>query len=216
MPRVKGTRPNPGTSRSTSSPSKTVYGLRGSSGERAPHLETRCKQPRVNLGREREAESRLLWLRAALSLKIHCLRGRPPTIRRRGSRRLLPGSLDGRAAVLYDWPESPQFPEVLNKTAVETLRNSNAGGPAATPRRASRSSFENEVRGGWQKEGGERANRRGESEFRLSFDFQKSDRQLTLRTHVRECVRLRDLLRGIVERNQPRGTKTVPYRVILR
>lgn len=96
------------------------------------HLETRCKQPRVNLGREREAKSRLLWLRATLSLNIlRCLRGHPPTIRRRGSRRLLPGS---RAAVLYDRPESPQFPEVLNKPARSRLCGIQTPG-ALRPRR---------------------------------------------------------------------------------
>lgn len=86
--------------------------------ERMPHLETRCKQPRINLERERERTKFLLTM---ATLKARCLRDwRWFAVRSHDASSSSWFRDDPRQPCCTAPPESPQFPEALNKPTVET------------------------------------------------------------------------------------------------
>lgn len=93
------------------------------------------------------------------------------------------------------------------------MRNSYA--PLCRPRGSRRSSFENEIRNGWQKEGGERANRRGESEFRVSrvrLSKERHTRCSPRVSHIRTCAFARFIARHCRKKSGAPGAPK-PFRV---
>jgi len=104
-------------------------------------------------------------------------------------------------------PESPQFPEALNKLAVETaeFKTPEASRPhhVGSLVRVSRTRYDMVDK---KRAASVRTDRRRRKWIpsRVQLSKERQTAHLVFLAHARACVCLHDLLRGIVERNQPR------------